>query len=115
MQCSTFSFYDRISKPMALAIDFSQGHMIYWADAKLNSIESMDEYGKNRHVIVAGSNGGFMRRPVAVDIFESEMYWANRDDGVIVRQVKVILILHLSILLLVQCSLDIATGLRQEG
>ena len=81
---------------MALAIDFSQGHMIYWADAKLNSIESMDEYGKNRHVIVAGSNGGFMRRPVAVDIFESEMYWANRDDGAIVRQVKVILILHLS-------------------
>ena len=76
---------------MALAIDFSQGHMIYWADAKLNSIESMDEYGKNRHVIVAGSNGGFMRRPVAVDIFESEMYWANRDDGAIVRQVKVIL------------------------
>ena len=81
---------------MALAIDFSQGHMIYWADAKLNSIESMDEYGKNRHVIVAGSNGGFMRRPVAVDIFESEMYWANRDDGAIVRQVKVIIILQLS-------------------
>ena len=73
---------------MALAIDFSQGHTIYWADAKLNSIESMDEYGKNRHVIVAGSNGGFMRRPVAVDIFESEMYWANRDDGAIVRQVR---------------------------
>ena len=70
-----------------MAIDYSQGHMIYWADSKLNSIEAMDEDGQNRHVIVSGSNGGFLRRPLSVDVFESEMYWVNRDDGAVVRQV----------------------------
>ena len=30
----------RIARPVALAIDFSGGHMIYWADSKLNSIEA---------------------------------------------------------------------------
>ena len=78
----------RIRVPEAITIDYSQDHMIYWADSKLNLIEIMNHDGEQRHVIMAGSNGGFLRRPLALDVFESEMYWVNRDDGAVVKRDK---------------------------
>ena len=44
---------DRIQRPQALAVDFQMTpRTIYWADSKMNTIESMLANGKRRHVIL---------------------------------------------------------------
>lgn len=39
--------YDRIGQPIALTIDYSMQHVLYWADSKLNTIESIEQVGSN--------------------------------------------------------------------
>lgn len=39
--------YDRIGQPIALTIDYSMQHVLYWADSKLNTIESIEQVGYN--------------------------------------------------------------------
>ena len=46
---------DRIESPSALAVDFQMSpRTLYWADQKMNTIESMLATGKRRHVILQG-------------------------------------------------------------
>jgi len=77
---------DRLLKPTSITVDHSMGQTIYWADAKLDTIESMDQEGRRRHVVAAGPPT--LRRPASLDVFGANMYWVNRDDGALVRQDK---------------------------
>ena len=44
---------DRIQRPQALTVDFQMTpRTIYWADSKLNTIESMTANGNRRHVVL---------------------------------------------------------------
>lgn len=74
-----------IERPEALSIDYSMGHKIYWVDSKLNTVNSMDYDGRKRHVILSGDA---VRHPIAIDVFESNVYFVNRDDGAVVKQDK---------------------------
>lgn len=74
-----------IGLPEAITIDFAMDHTIYWVDSKLQIIEMMDHDGQNRHVV---ARGDALKRPVSVDIFESNMFWTNLLDGSLVQQDK---------------------------
>ena len=74
-----------IASPEAITIDYAMGHTIYWVDSKLETIEMMDHDGQNRHVVAKGSA---LKKPVGVDIFESNMFWINRRDGSVYQQDK---------------------------
>ena len=74
-----------IASPEAITIDYAMGHTIYWVDSKLETIEMMDHDGQNRHVVAKGSA---LKKPVGLDIFESNMFWINRRDGSVVQQDK---------------------------
>ena len=55
---------DRIQRPQALAVDFQMTpRTIYWADSKMNTIESMLANGKRRHVILQ------VRKYAEVEVF----------------------------------------------
>lgn len=45
---------DRIRHPTGLTIDYTMDHTLYWADTKLNTIESVRQDGANRMVILRG-------------------------------------------------------------
>ena len=45
----------------------------------------MDHDGQNRHVVARGKS---LKKPVSVDIFESNMFWINRKDGSVIQQDK---------------------------
>ena len=62
-------------------------HTIYWVDSKLGTINMMDHDGNNQHVVVSGSGSG-LRKPLGLDIFESNMFWVNRNDGSVMQQDK---------------------------
>ena len=74
-----------IAAPEAITIDYAMGHTIYWVDSKLETIEMMDHGGKNRHVV---ARGAALKKPIGVDIFESNMFWINRNDGSVIQQDK---------------------------
>jgi len=74
-----------IGSPEAITVDYAMGHTIYWVDSKLNTIEMMDHDGENRHVVARGKS---LKKPVSVDIFESNMFWINRKDGSVIQQDK---------------------------
>lgn len=76
---------EMIRHPAGLTIDYSQDHIIYWVDTKLNAIESMRADGSRRKAIVRGDQ---LRHPVSLDLFESNMFWMTRDTGELVRQDK---------------------------
>ena len=79
---------ERIERPEALAIDFYMNNMLYWADAKLNLIESMTNEGQRRTII---AQGAYLARPRSIDVFESMMYWVSEGDaqgGWVTRQDK---------------------------
>jgi low density lipoprotein-related protein 2 len=79
---------ERIERPEALAIDFYMNNMLYWADAKLNVIESMTNDGARRTII---AQGAYLARPRSIDVFESMMYWVSEGDsqgGWVTRQDK---------------------------
>lgn len=74
-----------IGHPEGIAIDFAMGHTIYWVDSKLDTLESMDEEGRHRHVLL---RGGLLRRPISIDVFENHIYWVNRDTGAVLQHDK---------------------------
>lgn len=76
---------DAIRHPAGLTIDYAQEHQIYWVDTKLNTIETMRPDGTLRKVII---HGEALRHPVSLDVFESNLYWANRDTNEMLRQDK---------------------------
>lgn len=76
---------DAIRHPAGLTIDYAQDHQIYWVDTKLNTIETMRPDGTLRNTILKGEN---LRHPISLDVFESNVYWATRDTGELVRQDK---------------------------
>ncbi|CAL4066593.1 unnamed protein product [Meganyctiphanes norvegica] len=69
---------DAISQPTGLAIDYAMEHAIFWVDAKLNKIEMMREDGSRRTLVASGNQ---LRHPLALDVFESSLYWVTRDSG----------------------------------
>lgn len=69
---------EKIERPEGLAVDFSMGHTIYWADSKLNTLNSMTEDGERRFVVARGTH---LNRPISIDVFESMMFWASAGLG----------------------------------
>merc|ERR1719341_340951 len=76
---------EEISQPTGLAIDYHMYHTIYWVDTKLNRIEMMSEDGSRRRLVAKNAQ---LRHPVALDVFESMLYWVTRDSGEILHQDK---------------------------
>lgn len=76
---------EAIRHPAGLTIDYAQDHTIYWVDTKLNTIESMKPDGSIRKTIVKGDQ---LRHPIALDVFESMMYWTTKDSGELIQQDK---------------------------
>ena len=66
-------------------IDYSMQHVLYWADSKLNTIESIEQDGSNRKVILKGDS---LRHPVSLDTFENNLYWVTRRSAELFRQDK---------------------------
>ena len=76
---------DRLGRPSALAIDYSMGHTVYWADSKLNTIESIEVDGSNRKIVLRGEN---LQHPISLDVFENNLYWTTKFTGELIRQDK---------------------------
>lgn len=76
---------EMIRHPAGLTIDYSQDHMVYWVDTKLNTIEVMKPDGSMRKAILKGD---MLKHPVSLDVFESYLYWITRDTGELLRQDK---------------------------
>lgn len=58
--------------PNALAIDYTVDR-IWWADAKLHTIESSDLNGGNRRLVLSEN----INHPFALTIFQSYIYWTD--------------------------------------
>lgn len=58
--------------PNALAIDYTIDR-IWWADAKLHTIESADLDGRKRRIILSEN----INHPFALTIFQNYMYWTD--------------------------------------
>jgi len=58
--------------PNALAVDYTIDR-IWWADAKLHTIESSDLDGKNRRIILSEN----INHPFALTVFQSFIYWTD--------------------------------------
>jgi low density lipoprotein-related protein 2 len=72
--------------PVAIAIDSSLGQpAIFWADSKADTIELARQDGTGRTVVLKGPA---LKHPVALDVFESEIFWATKDTGELLRQDK---------------------------
>lgn len=76
---------EEIRHPSGLAIDYSQDHTIYWADMKLNVIESMKPDGSGRRKILQGE---VLKKPISLDVFESQLFWVTKDTGELIQQDK---------------------------
>lgn len=76
---------DTISQPHGITIDYSMDHTIYWVDAKLNKIEMMKEDGSHRKLIGSGEQ---FKHPLALDVFESDLYWVTRDSSEVYKMDK---------------------------
>lgn len=76
---------EEIRSPSGLAIDYSQDHTIYWADMKLNVIEAIRPDGSNRRKILRGEN---LRKPISIDVFESQIFWITKETGELIQQDK---------------------------
>lgn len=61
-----------IGWPNGLAVDYTQ-ERIYWADAKLEFIESMDYNGESRRTIVTGQ----LPHPFALTLSGDNLYWTD--------------------------------------
>ena len=58
--------------PNALSIDYTIDR-IWWADAKLHTIESADLYGRDRRIILSEN----VNHPFALTLFQNYMYWTD--------------------------------------
>ena len=62
--------------PNALTIDYTIDR-IWWADAKMHTIESANFLGSDRRVILRES----INHPFAVTLFQNYMYWTDWEHG----------------------------------
>ncbi|KAG5887844.1 hypothetical protein JTB14_005610 [Gonioctena quinquepunctata] len=76
---------EEIRHPAGLTIDYAMDHTLYWVDTKLNMIESMNFDGTNRKTVIRGV---MLKHPIALDVFESNLYWITRNTGELVKQDK---------------------------
>ncbi|XP_035827354.1 low-density lipoprotein receptor-related protein 2 [Aplysia californica] len=67
----------RLGVPSGITIDFYMGGRVYWCDSKENLIESMKPDGTDRVVVTATA----AYNPVALDVFEGQMYWLSEALG----------------------------------
>ncbi|UYV70466.1 hypothetical protein LAZ67_7003143 [Cordylochernes scorpioides] len=68
---------DQLGSPSGLTIDYgSSEHRIYWADSKLGTLESSKQDGSDRKKVILSVD-----HPIGVDLFEDNLYWAERDSG----------------------------------
>ena len=63
---------DHIFWPNALTIDYTT-HTLYWADAKVLTLESSFIDGSNRRPIRTAG----LRHPFAMTMFEDKLYWTD--------------------------------------
>ncbi|XP_015126789.1 low-density lipoprotein receptor-related protein 2 [Diachasma alloeum] len=75
----------QLGRPSALTIDYSMYHTVYWADSKLNVIESISPDGSNRKVVIKGDS---VKHPISLDVFENNLYWATKYTGEVLKQDK---------------------------
>jgi len=66
------------SLPNSITIDFATKR-IFWLDARLHSINSMDYRGNDRRLVLQ-SGGQFLTLPANLDILDSNLYWSDGDD-----------------------------------
>lgn len=74
--------------PCGLTIDFN--HMerrIYFADTKLNRIESIRPDGSDRTLVISGTEN-LVNQPISLDLFGDSVYWVNRINGDLVSRDK---------------------------
>lgn len=76
---------ERIASPSALTVDYAMEHTVYWSDSKLDTIEAISLAGTNRRVILRGRS---LKHPIALDVFENNLYWTAQQTGELVRQDK---------------------------
>lgn len=65
---------DRIGWPNGLTLDYEK-KQLFWVEAKFNELNAVDFNGKNRRMILRGSNT--LPQPFAVTYFERELYWTD--------------------------------------
>ncbi|XP_071448921.1 vitellogenin receptor [Hetaerina americana] len=61
-----------IQWPNGLAVDYP-ANRLYWVDAKLMIIESIELDGTDRRTILKG----ILRHPYSIDVFEDSIYWSD--------------------------------------
>lgn len=76
---------ENIGQPTGLAIDYNNNNRIYFVDTKFGRIESISSKGTDRVTFLQGEN---LRHPIAIDVFETNVYWINRNTGDLLRQDK---------------------------
>lgn len=65
---------ENIIWPNGLSIDYVTKN-IYWLDAKLYTLNSVDYNGNNRQMILKSPQ--FIKHPFALDVFEDFVYWSD--------------------------------------
>ncbi|XP_038059975.1 uncharacterized protein LOC119730971 isoform X2 [Patiria miniata] len=60
--------------PTGLALD-EQGGRLYWCDAGLNIVESIDFLGQNR--ILRADFSGFLLTPLGLALYQGNLYWTD--------------------------------------
>jgi low density lipoprotein-related protein 2 len=76
---------ENLRYPTGLSIDYNNNNRIYFVDTKLNKIESISWKGSDRITIL---QEGSLRHPIALDVFESSIYYINRDSGDLTKHDK---------------------------
>lgn len=76
---------ENLGHPTGLSVDVAMDGAVYWADAKFDTIESVYHDGSARRTLIKGAG---VKHPVALDVFESYVFWVTRDTGEIIRQDK---------------------------
>lgn len=78
-------FSTKLGYPSGMVIDYEADHRLYWADSKLNQIESCKAVdGSNRVTVLKGN----LHHPISLDLFEDQLYWVTRESGEIFKQDK---------------------------
>ncbi|KAK4336780.1 hypothetical protein RND71_043988 [Anisodus tanguticus] len=75
---------EKLGFPSGIVIDTYQQNRVYWADSKLNVIESCFLDGTDRLTVISGE----LYHPFSLELFEDQLYWVTRDTGEIFRQDK---------------------------
>lgn len=70
---------DGLRHPSAISWD-AAGGFLYWTDSKLDVLEAIRADGTGRRLVTRG-----LKRPVALEVFGSHVYWLSRDSGELLR------------------------------